>query len=360
MGFKMQIYWEAGIFYDALQYLNAHFSGETCQFPTESVYAELTQALGEDPIPAVISPFFKSRHSLPAPILEYIRMKTAECCSSISELTQKLCEEEEREKLHMITTYTLFYPDISADEHGIHSDRAETSLGDCSVKTAMRLDKMDYPADFKYQALLCLTYFRHAVSELCRTLSRIGEALRQVGEKYQTETESVFAEMRSGKYNKLYLASAGLDLGIFHEITVSFSLLHPELLLPLCHEKKLLLLAGKDHTDALIRAFDADRIDLASFLDDIGNELRRMILETLAGEGELTASDIARLTGIPVTTVIRHLEALCDHYLLRVSRRKGLQIFYTVNREYLAKAHKKTTAYLQTLSGETHAERNQR
>jgi len=348
----MKICSETGILYDAMTYLDAYFAEEKPHFPTESVYEAMTRELKEFTIPSVISPFFKRHHSLPAPIFEYLRMETAECCSSILEFTQKLYEDEEREKLHLITTYTLFYPDISADEHGIHSDRAKTFPENCSVKMAMRLDKMDYPADFKYQALLCLTYFKHAVNELCRTLSCIGEALESAGEKYQSETDAVFAEIRSGKYNKLYMASAGLDLGIFNEITVSFSLLHPELLLPVCHDKKLLLIVGKDHTDALIRALDADRIDLASFLDDIGNEIRRMILETLASEGELTASDITRLTGIPVTTVIRHLETLCDHYLIRISHRKGLQIFYTVNLEYLAKARIKTNKYLQSLTGD--------
>ncbi len=348
----MKICSKTGILYDAMTYLDAYFAEEKPHFPTESVYEAMTRELKEFTISSVISPFFKRHHSLPAPIFEYLRVKTDECCGSISELTQLLSEDEERENLRLITTYTLFYPDISADEHGIHSAHAEQTHAECSMKTAMRLDKMDYPADFKYQALLCLTYFRHAVSELCRTLSCIGEALESAGEKYQSETDAVFAEIRSGKCNKLYMASAGLDLGIFNEITVSFSLLHPELLLPVCHEKKLLLLVGKDHTDALVRDFNEDSIDLVAFLDDIGNEIRRMILEILSGEGDLTVSDISRLTGIPVTTVTRHLEVLCDHYLIRISHRKGQQVFYTVNREYLAKARIKTNKYLQSLTGD--------
>ena len=168
--------------------------------------------------------------------------------------------------------------------------------------------------------------------------------------KYETETTAVFSEMRSGKYNKLY-AAAGLDLGSYNEITVSFSILQPEPFLTAADGNSLFLLVGKNHTDELIRAFDEDSIDLDSFLEDIGNELRRMILEILSEKGEMTASDISRSTGIPVTTVLRHIETLCDDYLLSVSHRKGLQIFYTLNREYLDKARRKAERYLKKLSG---------
>lgn len=91
--------------------------------------------------------------------------------------------------------YTLFYPDIASDPNTLHSD--------CSVKTAIRLDKTNYSPDFKYQALLCLTYFRHAVTELCCTLTELEKCMIKLYRKYETETTAVFSEMRSGKYNKL-------------------------------------------------------------------------------------------------------------------------------------------------------------
>ena len=70
-----------------------------------------------------------------------------------------------------------------------------------------------------------------------------------------------------------------------------------------------------------------------------------------AENGEMTASDLSRTTGIPVTTVLRHIEALTEDYLLSVSRRKGLQIFYMLNREYIDKARRKMDRYLTKLSG---------
>ena len=212
------------------------------------------------------------------------------------------------------------------------------------------LDKTDYPTDFKYQALLCLTYFRHAVTELCRTLSETGDAAAKLHEKYESDCTAVFSEIRSGKYDRLY-ASAGFDPASHNEITVSISILRPDLFLPLAHDNSMCLFAGICHTDTLIRAFDEDSIDLDRFFDHFGNEIRRMILEALAEHGEMTASDLSRSTGIPVTTVLRHIDALTEDYLLSVSRRKGLQIFYTLNREYIGKARRKADRYFMKLSG---------
>lgn len=347
----MKLFPETGILYDALMYCSAYFSEEKQEFPMNSGFDELLQTSA--PLPKIIVPFFRGKFSLSSPIIEYLRMKSVSSVSSISSLCELLTEDEEREELRLITLYTLFYPDIPSGTDSSHSD--------CSVKTAMRLDKTDYSADFKYQALLCLTYFRHAVTELCRALSEVGEAIRKIYGKYESETSAVFSEIRSGKLSKLYLASAGLDLGIFNEITVSFSILRPDLFLPVVHEKTLYLIVGCNHEDFLIRAFDEEKIDLAAFLDDIGSELKRMILEVLADNDGMTVSDISRQTGIPVTTTLRHMDALCDHYLIRVSQRKGTQIFYTLNREYLEKARIKTEKYLHSLQGGVlNGERNKR
>ena len=354
----MKLYSEAGLLYDALSYLNAHFSEEKLSCFNESGFNDIIRDLENLHIPRIIAPFFTGRHSLPAPIVEYLRMKSFDLCASIADLSRLLAEAEEQEHLCLITTYTLFYPDLSSEGQWLQG--GEYAGTDSSMKTAILLDKTDLPAEFKYQALLCLTYFPHAAKELCRTISHIEDIMKKANEKYEAETDALFAEIRSGKYNKLYASSAGLELGIFNEITVSFSILHPELFLPVCRENNLILLVGKNHADALIRAFDTDKIDLAAFLEDMGNELRRMILETLSCEGELTASDISRLTGIPVTTAIRHMEALCDHYLIRISHRKGMQVFYTINREHLTKARRKANTYLQSLTGDLHEERDTR
>lgn len=326
---------ETGILYDTLAYLTVYYTGGTDHLFADSDDGAFFASL--PPMPKLLAPFFFSRENRPAPATEYFMSHPS--AVSISALTEALCEEEERDILRSLVTDALFGAEDCADSHG-----------DCSMKTAMRLDKTDYPADFKYQALLCLTYFRHAVTELCRTLCETGEATAKLHGKYESDCTAVFSEIRSGKYDKLY-ASAGFDPAQHNEITVSISILRPDLFLPLAHDNGLCLFAGICHTDTLIRAFDEDSIDLDRFFDHFGNEIRRMILEALAEHGEMTASDLSRSTGIPVTTVLRHIDALTEDYLLSVSRRKGLQIFYTLNREYIGKARRKADRYFRELSG---------
>lgn len=321
-----------GVLYDAVYICILHYNGESTE-QSEAILRE------REDLPQLLAPFFVKRESLTPPILAYLK-ENIHSCGSIHMLTDSLSDDEGQELLRRNVCDVLFYPDNSSLE-GCHSD--------CSMKMAQRLDRTEFSSDFKYRSLLCLTYFRHAVSELCRTLASLKDPITALHEKYESETDAVFSAMRSGRYDSLYLHSAELNLGAFNEITVSFSLLQPHLLLPCVTGKSLTLLAGVNHAEDLIRDFDESQIDLAAFLDDMGNELRRMIIDALSEEQEMTASELSRRTGIPVTTALRHMEALCDHYLIRVSHRKGLQIFYTLNREYLDKARIKTNQYLHTL-----------
>ncbi len=326
---------ETGVLYDTLAYCTAYFAEDTAALFADSDDTALFESLPS--LPKILAPFFFCRDSRPAPAADFFMNHLL--CGSISALTEVLDDEDERDNLRKLVTDALFDSENCADSHG-----------DCSMKTAMRLDKTDYPADFKYQALLCLTYFRHAVTELCRTLREVGDRIEKLHGKYESECTAVFSEIRSGKYDKLY-SSAGFDPASHNEITVSISILQPDCFIHHAENGSCRLIAGIRHTDTLIRAFDEDSIDLDRFLDNFGNEIRRLILEALAENGEMTASDLSRSTGIPVTTVLRHIDALTEDYLLSISRRKGLQIFYTLNREYIEKARRKADRYFRELSG---------
>ena len=325
---------ETGVLYDALTYCTAYFTEETSVLFSDSGDMTFFESLPS--LPKILAPFFFCRDAKSAPVTEYILRHPS--CGSISALTEILGDDDARNLLRGFVTDALFDAEDCTDSHG-----------DCSMKTAMRLDKTDFPPDFKYQALLCLTYFRHAVTELCRTLAEVGMCAEKLHEKYESECTAVFSEICSGRYDKLY-SSAGFDPALHNGIPVSIPILRPDCFLFPDENGCRYLIAGIRHTDTLIRAFDEDSIDLDRFFDHFGNEIRRMILEALAEHGEMTASDLSRSTGIPVTTVLRHIDALTEDYLLSVSRRKGLQIFYTLNREYIGKARRKADRYFRKLS----------
>ena len=67
-----------------------------------------------------------------------------------------------------------------------------------------QMDKTDYPADFKYQALLCLTYFRHAVTELCRTLCETGDAAAKLHGKYESYPSPLLRALADPHHHTTY------------------------------------------------------------------------------------------------------------------------------------------------------------
>ena len=67
------------------------------------------------------------------------------------------------------------------------------------------------------------------------------------------------------------------------------------------------------------------------FLTVCSGELRVKILRTLSVHGELTASQMAKQIGCPVTTLVRPISILLENRYIYISKRSGLQIFYRLN-----------------------------
>lgn len=323
-----------GILFDAIHACILSAKRESCRITAE--------------IPPITAPFFMEREGMDAPILSFFKahIHSVDGWEGMAEL---LGEDDARDDLRGLVYEALFGQEAPISEDTV-----------CSVKTAALLDGTSFSAEFKYRALLCLSYFRHGVSELCRTLGRMAEAAEELHRSAESETEALLSTIRAGKYDSLYRSAAGIDLSGAKEITVSVSILRPDTVLSFAKEGEVSLVVGLRHVDALLRTMEEDAVDVEIFLEDMGNALRRMILEALSKEASMTASDISRKTGIPVTTVLRHMEALSEHYIIRISERRGMQIFYTVNRAYLEKAHRKTDKYLHSLfGGEIIEERNE-
>ncbi len=316
-----------GILYDAVIYAGWHFFPET----KESAVIPDTNV----EIPPIIMPFFyRNPKSDETPILAWLAEHPA--VTSAEDFSHLLDEDEETESLRNLVFSALFHGEAPAEPT-------------CSVRTAEKLDQMGYAPDFKYRAHICLTYFSHAVRELCRTLTCLEKPISKLHETYKGETDALFSEISSGKYNGLYESTRKVSMDSFGKITLSFSILRPCLSFMDSEGETLRLLLGIYHIPALIEELDEDKIDLAAFLESIGSSPRRLILKTLAENGEMTVSDVSRQTGIPLSTVLRHMEELRDDYLIQVSLKRGLQIFYSVNRKYLEKASQKTYDYLKSL-----------
>ncbi len=328
-----------GFLYDSLLYLSAHFS-------PESGFASSIPRIDVD-IPPILMPFFFAAPSLKGESPALAFLADQKNLMSTADFSRILEEDEGENELRRLVLRSLFSDDIPTES-------------DCSVKTAERLDRMGYTTDFKYRAHMCLTYFSHAVRELCRTLTVVEKQVELLHKVCKNETDGIFSELSSGKYDKIYYDTRKIRLDSFGKVTVSFSILRPSLFFAdEAGGGEMRLLLGLNHIPALIEELDEDKVDLGAFLEHLGSHHRRLILTTLSSSGEMTVSDVSRQTGIPLSTTLRHMEALSDGYLIQVSSKKGLQIFYSINQNYIEKAARKTNDYLTSLlTGDDFIERN--
>ena len=184
--------------------------------------------------------------------------------------------------------------------------------------------------------------FPEAVSEFCRVLAAAEPSAAGLHELYGREIGDLRAAMESGRYDALYRETAGFEPEAVRAYSVT-------LLAADCVRvagRGELLLCGPVHPEILLERFEEDHIDVGRFFDDMGSEPRRKILEALEQNGDETASGLSRETGLPVTTVLRHLETLSNDLLITETRRSGLRIYYGLNRRFLERAARKLGRYL--------------
>lgn len=71
------------------------------------------------------------------------------------------------------------------------------------------------------------------------------------------------------------------------------------------------------------------------FVDVLGDPSKVKILATMLGDHrqDLTASDIARMSGIDRTTFYNHIETLLDYGLIKITREAGNSKMYQINKD---------------------------
>ena len=300
---------------------------------------DLLDALRKLDIPSAAAPFFREYGggASPAEIYLLSRPFLSERSPGAEDLTNRLRNPPEQIWLRRCLTDALFGPPGSQGEED----------GTCppdgvTAEEAEKLDRSGLSSEQRYQTLLCLARFPEAASAFCRVLEQAEPLAVKLHGMYRQETGDLCAAMESGRYDTLYRETAGFDPGRVSAYSVTLLAAESVRLIGTGE----LLLCGPVHPDVLLERFEEDHIDVGRFFDDMGSEPRRKILESLHRNGDETASELSRETGLPVTTVLRHLETLSNDLLVTETRRSGLKIYYGLNRRFLERAAKKTSSYL--------------
>ena len=300
---------------------------------------DLLDVLRKLEIPSAAAPFFREYGGGPSPAEVYLlsRPFLSELIPGAENLTSRLRDPGEQIKLRNCLTDALF------GTTGTETAEKENCLPDgVTAGEAERIDRSCLSSEQRYQTLLCLARFSEAASAFCRVLERAEPLAVSLHGLYRKEIGDLCAAMESGRYDALYRETAGFEPG--HVRAYSVTLLAAESVRLIGTGE--VLLCGPVHPDVLLERFEEDHIDVGRFFDDMGSEPRRKILESLDRNGDGTASELSRETGLPVTTVLRHLETLSNDLLIMETRRSGLKIYYGLNRRFLVRAAKKTSSYL--------------
>ena len=332
---------QPGILYDAVLACTRAAEKDIWDNSPLPVYArnkagvpELLDSLRKLEISSAAVPFFREYGGNPSPAAAYLLSRSSVSDpgfpSGTKALGRRLEDPAERAELRRVLTDALFGPGSPQSEDGM------------TAGEAAKIDRSDLPSEQRYQTLLCLARFPEAVSELCRVLAAAEPLAVSLHELYREEIDDLRAAMESGRYDMLYRETAGFDPG--HIRAYSVTLLAAESIRVVGEGD--ILLCGPVHPEILLERFEEDHIDIERFLDNIGCEPRRKILEALRKNGDGTASELSRKTGLPVTTVLRHLETLSNDLLIAETRRSGLKIYYGLNRRFLERAARKLNRYL--------------
>lgn len=203
------------------------------------------------------------------------------------------------------------------------------------------LSDSEYSEDFKLQISLLFGNFNYAVSVLNQQLRDIYAHIDALHQKYVDRLSVEWQQIQSERNLKLYKQLFLKDIASYNDHAfVTISLLNQYIIRIVPKNNNIEVLLGFHHEEEINQYFDEQNIDLHQLLTAVGNETRLSILQLLLEKEELTASSIAKMINIPVTTVLRHMEILYNCGALYVSKRQGLQIFYRINFNLLSRAIK--------------------
>ncbi len=215
------------------------------------------------------------------------------------------------------------------------------------------LNSSDYTEDFKMQIALMFGNFDYVISLLVKHMRMIYQAVNELHRKHHKKLSEMFEQISSERNIKLYNQVFNINVDNYADNSYgTVVLLNQFISLFIIKGKVLELLVGLRHEEDLIYRFNEQSIDLDQLLISIGNGTRLSIMRLLMEHGELNASIIAKITDLPLTTVLRHIKILYDSRVIFISQKNGLQIFYKLNYNMLTTAIKKISNIIGELSDE--------
>ncbi len=323
---------EVGKIYDSIYFCIEYFNKSEIEKPVQSIYFNTKFMfdcydeihLQIRSLPPILEPFFYYRDQIPTVVSCFFTKNIDFHTTTFNDFIITI--QNNVHELYQETIQSIFRPLEKVD-----SQIFLPSVAPAAYVNA--INQLDLPLEYKLQISLLLGNFNFGVSQLIDTLKFVFRCVDSLHRKYSGKLSQEYANILNNNKVGLYHQFAKFDESVKVE-TVSISLLNQYIIYYKKQGNQASFLVGLNHSDSLSENLTDEQTSAENFLITCGNETRIAIIRSLTQNCELTTSQISKMMGCPVTTLIKHIEVLHSNNVIHISRRSGLQIFYKLNHSY--------------------------
>ncbi len=276
-----------------------------------------------DKLPDYLSPFALVRPDGNSSLIKFLQEVGENYAENLDLETVNNLFINEKESLFNIFIKTIF---------GDDADISEFRKNPAYFITEM--EELSDSSEFKLKVTYILNDFDYAVKVLADYFNRIYNHVSELHKKYEKEILYAFEQIKSGLNLELYSQEFSYSPEKYEETYVAIPLVNQFAVS--CHVKrnKAFMLLGYRHTGCFWNRGQTKPVDAKRFIVTAGNDIRVDLIDLIAKYGKITISTLSKIMDIPITTVGRHVGGLRNDNIIYISKRDGLQLFYSINTAY--------------------------
>ena len=336
---------DAGKLYDTAFFFTDYFCNEYTEKKFLSVYEDTEFMIKclrfvrerTEKIPDFLAPFAAVKSENISPVMQFYKTESEKHGVTLDIYALKSLFRTEKDVFFDIFIKSLFGNAIKTAE--LKKDPQKY------IKTMESLDESD---DFKLKISYILNDFDYALSVLAEQFEKVYCTVNELHRIYEKEIAYTFEQIKSGLNLELYMQEFSYSPEKYEETYVAIPLLNQFAIYCRMKDSKAYMLLGFRHTECFWNLGQTKPVDAKRFIVTAGNGTRMEIIDLIAKNGKITISSLAKIMDIPITTVGRHVSGLRNDNIIYISKRDGLQLFYSINTAYFKRLKLSIEDYIDT------------
>lgn len=322
---------EMGRIYDTAYFLTDYFYDVYTEKKFLSVYEDTEFMIKclhfvrerTEKLPGFLSPFALVRPDGDSTLISFLQNVGEKYAENLDLETVNLFFKDEKE-----TLFNIFIKNIFGDDADVSRFRKNPEY------FINEMEGLSDSAEFKLKVTYILNDFDYAVKVLADYFNIVYNYVSDLHKKYEKEILYVFEQIKSGLNLELYSQEFSYSLEKYTETYVAIPLINQFAVSCYVKDNKAFMLLGFRHTECFWNLGKTKPVDAKRFVVTAGNDIRVELIDLIAKHGKITISTLAKIMDIPITTVGRHVGGLRNDNIIYISKRDGLQLFYSINTAY--------------------------